>query len=48
MRMERVRTRSEVNDGATVLTVHGILESVSYRQLRDVIIEAAIDAPRGP
>ncbi|QYL16049.1 STAS domain-containing protein [Mycolicibacterium pallens] len=46
MRMERVRTRSEVNDGATVLTVHGILESVSYRQLRDVIIEAAIDAPR--
>lgn len=46
MRIDGAHTRPEVSDGATVLTVEGILDSVSYCQLRDVIITAAIDEPR--
>lgn len=33
-------------DGATVLTPDGVLDSSTYRWLRDTVIEAAIDEPR--
>src|SRR5689334_5980371 len=33
-------------DGVCVLTVDGVLDSLTYRPLRDAVIKAALDAPR--
>ncbi|MGV0852105.1 sulfate transporter [Mycolicibacterium phlei] len=38
---------SETVDGAAVLTARGVLDSRTYRPLRDRIIAAALDGPRG-
>lgn len=46
MTNDRVHSRSDVIGGATLLTVDGILDSVSYRPLRDSIVKAALDEPR--
>ncbi|VBA61942.1 Anti-sigma-F factor antagonist RsfA [Mycobacterium attenuatum] len=36
----------ERHDDATVLTVKGMLDSLTYRELRDAVIKAALEEPR--
>ncbi|AQT81571.1 sulfate transporter [Mycolicibacterium litorale] len=42
----RLRSTADAVDGATVLTVEGTLDSISYGKLRDSIVKAALDEPR--
>ena len=46
MTNEYMQSQVDVIDDTTLLTVRGILDSVSYRPLRDLIVKAAIDEPR--
>ncbi|WP_244232534.1 STAS domain-containing protein [Mycobacterium innocens] len=36
----------ERQDGAVVLTVEGVLDSLTYRELRDAVIKVALEEPR--
>lgn len=46
MATERVASWTELIDGSAVLRVRGTLDSLTYRELRDGIVQVAVDEPR--
>lgn len=46
MSASRVLVRSVTRDDVAILIVDGVLDSSTYRQLRDHIVKAALDEPR--